>query len=57
MALTVTADQWLRNTQDIGHNPRKPDTRVYATSLGQPFHTDSSDVVGALVDLLLPGFA
>jgi len=29
---------------------------VYATSLGQPFHTDSSDMVGAaqsLISLLL----
>ena len=35
-------------TQDIGHDPKNPITRVYATSLGQPWHTDASDIVGAL---------
>ena len=32
--------------QDIGMDPRRPDTRVYGTSLAQPWHTDSSDIVG-----------
>ena len=34
--------------QDIGMDPRRPDTRVYGTSLAQPWHTDSSDIVGKL---------
>jgi hypothetical protein len=36
--------------QDIGMDPRRPDTRVYGTSLAQPWHTDSSDIVGAWQD-------
>ena len=35
--------------QDIGLDPRRPDTRVYGTSLAQPWHTDASDIVGAQV--------
>jgi hypothetical protein len=36
--------QWL---QDIGHDPKLPTTRLYATSEAQPFHNDSADIVGA----------
>ena len=51
-ALSAEALRNSTHSQDIGHNPRKPDTRVYATSLGQPFHTDSSDMVGAAQNLI-----
>lgn len=32
--------------KDIGHDPTKPTTRLYATHEAQPFHNDSSDIVG-----------
>ena len=32
---------------DIGHDPRKATTRLYATHEAQPYHNDSSDQVGA----------
>lgn len=31
--------------QDIGHDPRKPDTRLYATHEPQPYHNDAEDIV------------
>lgn len=34
--------------KDIGHDPTKPTTRLYATHEAQPFHNDSSDIVGLL---------
>lgn len=38
--------------QDIGYAPKVPDTRVYATALAQPWHTDASDIVGELAVLV-----
>jgi hypothetical protein len=35
--------------KDIGHDPTKPTTRLYATHEAQPFHNDSSDIVGYAV--------
>lgn len=42
--------------QDIGHDPKRPDTRVYATALAQPWHTDAADIVGALHSVLRTTF-
>lgn len=33
--------------KDIGHDPNLPTTRLYATHEAQPYHNDSSDIVGA----------
>lgn len=38
----------LGHVRDIGHDPRDPLTRIYATRAAQPFHTDSCDVVALL---------
>ena len=38
----------LGHVRDIGGDPAKPETRLYTTSVAQPFHTDSADVVGLL---------
>ena len=38
--------------KDIGHDPTKPTTRLYATHEAQPFHNDSSDIVGYGVAML-----
>ena len=38
--------------KDIGHDPTKPTTRLYATHEAQPFHNDSSDIVGYGVAIL-----
>ncbi len=38
----------LGHVKDIGHDPSKPETRLYATHARHPFHTDSCDVVGLL---------
>ena len=32
--------------QDINGNPLEPSTRIYTTSIAQPFHCDVSDIVG-----------
>ena len=32
--------------QDIGHDPKNPNTRLYATSAAQPYHNDAEDIVG-----------
>lgn len=32
--------------QDIGHDPQKAETRIYATKLAQPYHVDACDIVG-----------
>jgi len=37
-----------RAIRNIGHSIASSDTRVYATQLAQPMHTDSADVVGLL---------
>jgi len=33
--------------KDIGHDPTKATTRLYATHEAQPVHNDSADIVGA----------
>lgn len=38
----------LGHVKDIGHDPSKAETRLYATHARHPFHTDSCDVVGLL---------
>jgi hypothetical protein len=47
LLLTVRA----RNAgpQDIGHDPKNPNTRLYATSVAQPYHNDAEDLVGELL--------
>ena len=34
--------------RNIGHDIKRPITRVYATPLAQPMHTDSADIVALL---------
>lgn len=34
--------------RNIGHDIKRPTTRVYATPLAQPMHTDSADIVALL---------
>jgi len=34
--------------KDIGHDPDKPDTRLYATAAPQPYHNDAADLVALL---------
>lgn len=38
----------LRAFRNIGHDVNEPLTRVYATPLAQPIHTDSADMVALL---------
>mmetsp|Transcript_16210 Transcript_16210/g.48565 ORF Transcript_16210/g.48565 Transcript_16210/m.48565 type:complete len:391 (-) Transcript_16210:635-1807(-) len=38
----------IGHIKDIGHDPSLPTTRLYATTAAQPFHNDSSDIVGLL---------
>jgi len=38
----------LGHVKDIGHDPSKAETRLYATHARHPFHTDSCDIVGLL---------
>jgi len=35
--------------QDLNHDPANPNTRLYATHEAQPYHNDSSDIVGKLL--------
>jgi len=41
----------IGHIKDIGHDPSLPTTRLYATHEAQPYHNDSSDIVGALLTL------
>ena len=34
--------------KDLGHDPKHPETRLYATTAGQPYHNDSADIVTLL---------
>eukprot|EP00884_Botryococcus_braunii_P012120 jgi/Botrbrau1/20909/Bobra.0135s0040.1 len=36
------------HVKNIGHDVRNPKTRIYATTLAQPFHIDPADIVGLL---------
>ena len=36
----------IGHIKDIGYDPSKPTTRLYATKEAQPWHNDSSDMVG-----------
>ncbi len=38
----------LGHVRDVGKDPADPVTRIYQTSYLQPYHTDSSDIVGLL---------
>ena len=38
----------LGHVKDLGKDPFDPVTRVYQTNYRQPFHTDSTDIVGLL---------
>ena len=39
----------IGHIKDIGHDPSKPDTRLYATSIAQPWHNDGpADLVSLL---------
>lgn len=38
----------LGHVRDVGKDPLDPVTRIYQTSYRQPYHTDSSDIVGLL---------
>ena len=38
----------VRAFRNIGHDVNEPLTRVYATPLAQPIHTDSADMVALL---------
>ena len=38
----------LGHVKDLGKDPSDPVTRVYQTNYRQPFHTDSTDIVGLL---------
>ena len=42
-----------RPARNINHDIKAANTRVYATPLAQPYHTDSADAVGLLC--LRPG--
>jgi len=39
----------IGHIKDIGHDPSLPTTRLYATHEAQPYHNDSSDIVGAFL--------
>ena len=41
----------IGHIKDIGHDPSLPTTRLYATHEAQPYHNDSSDIVGASLTL------
>ena len=41
----------IGHIKDIGYDPSKPTTRLYATKEAQPWHNDSSDMVGACLTL------
>jgi hypothetical protein len=38
----------LGHVKDVGGDPARPETRLYTTSVAQPYHTDSADLVGLL---------
>lgn len=38
----------LGHVFDLGTDPSKPETRIYTTSIAQPYHTDSADIVGLM---------
>ena len=38
--------------QDIGHDPKDPLTRLYATAAAQPWHNDAADIVGECLSCL-----
>lgn len=38
----------IGHIKDIGHDPSKPETRLYATSAPQPYHNDATDLVALL---------
>ncbi len=42
------AGHLLGHVKDLGKDPSDPVTRVYQTNYRQPFHTDSTDIVGLL---------
>ena len=42
----------IGHIKDIGHDPSLATTRLYATHEAQPYHNDSSDIVGALPNRL-----
>lgn len=44
----------IGHIKDIGYDPSKPTTRLYATKEAQPWHNDSSDMVGTSLLWLLP---
>ncbi len=44
----------IGHIKDIGYDPSKPTTRLYATKEAQPWHNDSSDMVGMSLHRLLP---
>ena len=42
------AGHLLGHVFDIGADPSRPETRIYTTSIAQPYHTDSADLVGLM---------
>ena len=40
------AGHLLGHVYDLGCDPALPQTRIYTTSIAQPYHTDSADLVG-----------
>ncbi|GAB4822232.1 hypothetical protein N2152v2_009278 [Parachlorella kessleri] len=38
----------IGHIKDIGHDPKNPNTRLYATSAAQPYHNDAEDIVALL---------
>lgn len=44
--------------KDIGHDPKNPETRLYATTAAQPWHNDAADLVSEFLrHCSLPSFA
>ena len=44
----------IGHIKDIGYDPSKPTTRLYATKEAQPWHNDSSDMVGEVQGVSFP---
>lgn len=42
------AGHLLGHVYDLGCDPALPQTRIYTTSIAQPYHTDSADLVGLM---------
>jgi hypothetical protein len=44
----------IGHIKDIGHDPTKPETRLYATREAQPWHNDAADLVSKHPTVVYP---